>query len=209
MITQLPTGVVGLALVALFAAAMSSLDSVINSLSATSMEDFVRRFHAGKAWSDTRELMYSRLLTVAWGCVTLCMAFFVGQISDTVLVTINKIGSLINGPVLGVFALGVLTTRCNGYGAKAGLAAGFGLNLFCWQFLPQISWLWWNVFGFLCTVAVGYVVSLAGSVPNRQQALLAWSTRRYAQFGFTLNWLPRYAMLAGWFFILLTVLALF
>ena len=109
--------VVGLALVALFAAAMSSLDSVINSLSATTMEDFVRRFHSGGKWSDTRELLYSRLLTVAWGAVTLSMAFYVGDIADTVLVTINKIGSLINGPVLGVFVLGILTRRCNGLGA--------------------------------------------------------------------------------------------
>ncbi len=47
MLQNLPQGVVGLALVALFAAAMSSLDSVINSLSATTMEDFVRRLHSG------------------------------------------------------------------------------------------------------------------------------------------------------------------
>ena len=101
MIQQLPSGVVGIGLVALFAAAMSSLDSVINSLSATTMEDFVRRLHRGKVWSDSRELLYSRLLTAAWGAATLVLAFFVGDIADTVLVAINKIGSLINGPVRG------------------------------------------------------------------------------------------------------------
>lgn len=209
MIQQLPTGVVGIALVALFAAAMSSLDSVINSLSATTMEDFVRRFHAGETWSDTRELLYSRLLTVAWGIVTLIMAFYVGEIAETVLVTINKIGSLINGPVLGVFALGVLTRRCNGVGAKTGLAAGFALNLLCWQFIPQLSWLWWNVLGFLATVILGYGVSLARARPVQDLSLLVWSRGRYAQFGFTVNWLPRYGILFGWFVVLLVILALF
>lgn len=209
MIQQLPTGVVGIALVALFAAAMSSLDSVINSLSATTMEDFARRLHSGEAWSDTRELLYSRLLTGAWGAVTLFMAFYVGQIADTVLVTINKIGSLINGPVLGVFALGVLTRRCNGLGARAGLAAGFGLNLFCWQFVPQLSWLWWNVFGFMATASVGYAVSLTSARPKQDLAPLVWSKARYAQFGFTVNWLPRYAILIGWFVVLLSIMALF
>ena len=209
MIQQLPTGVVGIALVALFAAAMSSLDSVINSLSATTMEDFVRRLHTGDAWSDSRELLYSRLLTVAWGAVTLSMAFYVGDIADTVLVTINKIGSLINGPVLGVFALGILTLRCNGLGAKAGLAAGFGLNLLCWQFAPQLSWLWWNVFGFAATVAVGYGVSLAGALPQQDLTQLVWSRSRYRAFGFAVNWLPRYAILIGWFGLLLSLLMLF
>ena len=42
LMQELPIGLVGLSLVALFAAAMSSLDSVINSLSATTLEDFVR-----------------------------------------------------------------------------------------------------------------------------------------------------------------------
>jgi SSS family solute:Na+ symporter len=209
MIQQLPAGVVGIALVALFAAAMSSLDSVINSLSATTMEDFVRRLHTGKPWSDTRELLYARLLTIAWGLVTLTLAFFVDDIADTVLVAINKIGSLINGPVLGVFALGILTSRCNGPGARTGLLAGFGLNLFCWQFVAQLSWLWWNVFGFIATVLVGYGVSLAGSRPARDLTLLTWTPARYGQFGFTVNWLPRYGILVGWSALLLALLTLF
>ena len=209
MIQQLPTGVVGIALVALFAAAMSSLDSVINSLSATTMEDFVRRFHSGESWSDRRELFYSRMLTVAWGTVTLIMAFYVGEIADTVLVTINKIGSLINGPVLGVFALGILTSRGNGAGAKAGLAAGFGLNLLCWQYVPQLSWLWWNVSGLLATVAVGYGVSVFTARPAQDLSLLVWSRARYQAFGFRVNWLPRYGILLGWFVVLLVGLAAF
>jgi SSS family solute:Na+ symporter len=209
MIQQLPTGVVGIALVALFAAAMSSLDSVLNSLSATTMEDFVRRFHQGRPWSDEQELQYSRLLTVMWGAVTLVLAFYVSEIADTVLVAINKIGSLINGPVLGVFALGILTRRCNGTGAKAGLAAGFGLNILCWQVLPRLSWLWWNVSGFMFTVAVGYAVSVAGSKPAKNLDGLLWTLNHYRHFGFTVNWLPRYAILAGWAAVLLGFLALF
>jgi SSS family solute:Na+ symporter len=209
MIQQLPTGVVGIALVALFAAAMSSLDSVINSLSATTMEDFVRRFHKGESWSDTVELLYSRLLTVVWGVITLVMAFYVGDISDTVLVTINKIGSLINGPVLGVFALGILTTRANGLGAKAGLLAGFSLNLFCWQYVPDLSWLWWNVFGFFMTVGVGYGLSTISAKPKTNLSGLIWNREAYAGFGFSVNWTPRYWLLAGWFTLLLSLLTFF
>jgi len=146
ILQSLPIGLVGLALVALFAAAMSSLDSVINSLSASTMEDFVRRFHKG-TWSDQQELWISRAITLAWGSIAILFSFYVGDISSSVLVTINKIGSLINGPVLGVFLLGLLTQRTHGTGATIGLIAGFVFNGLCWLYWPAVSWLWWNVFG--------------------------------------------------------------
>ena len=207
MIQQLPAGVVGLGLVALFAAAMSSLDSVINSLSATTMEDFVRRFHKGDTWSDKKELIYSRLLTVIWGVVTLWFSFYVGDIAESVLVAINKIGSLINGPVLGVFALGILTSTCTGHGAKFGLLTGFLLNLFCWMFVPELSWLWWNVFGFLATVISGYLLSQLFK-PADVDSNLLWSIARYRSFGFEINWQYGYLLLGAWFLILLVFIAL-
>lgn len=159
MLQTLPAGVLGLGMIALFAAAMSSLDSVINSLSASTMEDFVRRFHQG-SWSDTKELLISRGLTLAWGGLALWFSFYVGRIADTVLEAINIIGSLINGPVLGVFALGLLTRRARGPGAIAGLLSGFAFNLWCWAYLPALSWLWWNVFGFVITMVLGYLISV-------------------------------------------------
>lgn len=162
----LPSGVIGLALVALFAAAMSSLDSVINSLSASTMEDFVRRFHHG-SWSDTQELWISRLVTLIWGTVAVVFAFFVGDISDSVLVAINKIGSLINGPVLGVFVLGLFTKRVSGSGAILGLLSGFLTNLACWLFLPDVSWLWWNVFGFAVCFLLGLLSTLFIPLPSK------------------------------------------
>ncbi len=207
IIEHLPVGVVGVAMVALFAAAMSSLDSVINSLSATTMEDFVRRFHSEDTWSDERELLYSRGLTVAWGVLTLWLAFHVDDIASTVLVAINKIGSLINGPVLGVFALGLLTSRANGTGACLGLLAGFLLNLYCWQFLPELSWLWWNVFGFLMTFVVGLLISFKGEI-IAPPAELIWRPTSMASFGFKVNWMPAYAALLIWFVALFALLLL-
>ena len=158
ILQNLPVGLVGLSLVALFAAAMSSLDSVINSLSASTMEDFVRRFHGGR-WTDKQELWISRLVTLAWGTLAIIFSFYVGDIASSVLVAINKIGSLINGPVLGVFILGLLTKSSNGTGVTAGLIIGFLFNVFCWLYLSEVSWLWWNVFGFLACLLSGYIIS--------------------------------------------------
>ena len=209
IIQHLPPGVIGIALVALFAAAMSSLDSVINSLSATTMEDFVRRLHGEENWSDAKELLYSRGLTLLWGVITLWLAFYVDDIAETVLVAINKIGSLINGPVLGVFALGVLTRRAQGLGAKLGLLSGFLFNVYCWQFMSGLSWLWWNVFGFLVTVGVGYVLSLLMEAHKIPLNNFIWSRAHYAGFGFKVNWKVRYLLLFGWFIFMIFCLSLF
>jgi len=193
ILQSLPSGLVGLALVALFAAAMSSLDSVINSLSASTMEDFIRRFRKQK-WSDTQELWISRLVTLAWGTIAVGFAFFVGDIADSVLVAINKIGSLINGPVLGVFALGLLTQKANGPGAIAGLISGFVLNLLCWLYLPNVSWLWWNVFGFFICFFVGYSVSsITQKTPSKTTKTNALAYLDWSQ------WKTKYLVLLAYF----------
>ena len=171
MLTHLPAGLVGLGLVALFAAAMSSLDSVINSLSATTMEDFLRRVRRSP-WSARQELWISRAVTVFWGTVTLIMAFYVGDIAPTVLEAINKIGSLANGPILAVFIAGLLLPKVHALGIKTGFVVGILSNLLCWLFLPQVSWLWWNVLGCLFALGCACIVSRVYSQSN--QAICAW-----------------------------------
>ncbi len=153
MITTLPVGLVGLALVALFAAAMSSLDSVLNSMSATTMEDFVRPALKQKI-SLSQELWLARATTVFWGIVTIALAFLVDDIAPTVLEAINKIGSLANGPVLAVFLIGLFTQGVRGRAALLGLACGITLNGLLWLYAPSVSWLWWNVFGFVTAVLI-------------------------------------------------------
>jgi SSS family solute:Na+ symporter len=165
VLRHFPHGLIGLVMVGLFAAAMSSLDSTLNALSALSMQDIVKRYLKLKL-TGRQELLISKLLTVFWGSVCLFFAFFVGGISDTIVESINKIGSLLNGPLLAVFLMGMLTRRVNGQGATGGLIVGFAVNLLLWRFTPQISWLWWNVIGFFTALTLGYLISLAFAKPD-------------------------------------------
>ena len=205
---ELPVGVVGLAVVALLAAAMSSLDSVINSLSATTLKDFVKPALGDRIANESQELWWGRGLTVVWGLFALVTAFYVDDIASTVIVAVNKVGSLINGPILGVFLLGLLTTRATGLGARWGFVAGFVTNAWLWAAVPSVSWLWWNVIGLGVTMLVGYGLSRSKQSPE-DLADLVWSRSFYQQAGFTRNWIPAYGMLLLWTVLLFCVLLLF
>jgi SSS family solute:Na+ symporter len=196
VLKHFPHGLIGLVMVGLFAAAMSSLDSTLNALSALSMQDIVKRYLKIEL-SGRMELLISKLLTVFWGAVCLFFAFFVGGISDTIIESINKIGSLINGPLLAVFLMGMLTRRVNGPGATGGLIVGFALNLLLWKYAANISWLWWNVIGFFIAYAIGYLISLAFPKPDpaKLEGTLVQRVRGSLSAHQT-NWRPYYVTLA-------------
>lgn len=204
VLNYFPKGLAGLVIVGLFSAAMSSLDSAINSLSATSMQDIFRSY-LNKEFNDKQELLMSKILTIFWGSVCTVFAFFVGDISDSVIVSINKIGSLANGPVLGVFLLGVLTTQTTGRGALGGLVFGLFANAFFWIYLPMISWVWWNVIG--CVACFCFGLLIPQNKQNKDLTGLTWMTK-----GNDLNlkshkkWKIYYIILVFWFFGILGVI---
>ena len=136
-------------------------------------------------------------------CVT--FSFFVGNMSDSIIVTINKIGSLANGPILATFLLAILTRRANDRGAVIGIVGGFLFNLFLWVAVPGVSWLWWNVTGCAVTFAVGYGASLVfpAPVPSNLDEL-TWS--KATRFDHSKNWTVYYGLLTAYFVLMVLVL---
>lgn len=149
----LPEGVRALLIAALLSAAMSSLDSALNALSASTARDFLEQ--TGKPLSITA----NRLVTLGWGVLVTGFAFVVGGIADTVIEAINKIGSAFYGPVLAAFMAGILLPRVSASGIKLGVAAGVGVNLLLWLFVPAVNWMWWNACGFMLAIVVALIMS--------------------------------------------------
>lgn len=150
-------GFIGLVMVGLLAAAMSSIDSALNSLSAATVEDFLP-----KASTDADALWRSRAVTTAWGVACVLFSFNVEAIAPTVLEAINKVGSMANGPLLALVLLGLLTRNTPQVAALSGFGAGLAANLLVAWLLPQVSWLWWNVIGFGVAVIVTVLATSAG-----------------------------------------------
>lgn len=158
IIKYLPNGIIGILIVAIMSAAMSSLSSTVNSLSAVSLEDFIKRFKPDM--SDKQYVSYSRLLSVFWGLVCLFFAFFAGSIEGTVIEVINKISSIFYGPILAAFVLAILTKKTHALGANIGIIVGVAFNMYLWLYVPEVFWFWWNAIGCLVTIFVSYSVSL-------------------------------------------------
>jgi SSS family solute:Na+ symporter len=190
VLKEFPHGLIGIVIAALFAAAMSSLDSTINSLSAVTMRDIYERFFEKQKSRPKLKLLLSRFTTLFWGTVCTVSAFFVGDISKSVIESINKIGSLLYGPILAVFLLGILTRKANGAGAFSGLLAGLAANAALWLFVPSVNWMWWNVAGCLVTFAGGYAVSFLAGKPKTPEELtgLVMSKASVRAFKYKKNW---------------------
>lgn len=158
IIERLPHGVIGLLIVAMLSAAMSSLSSAVNSLAAATEKDL-----AMLGWVPSgpdKQVQFARLLSIAWGLVILFLSFFAGSIAPTVIEAINKVGSALYGPILGVFLMAILQRRRSTVAANIGLLAGLMLNLYFWLFVPNLFWMWWNVIGLLVTLVTSGLVSL-------------------------------------------------
>jgi SSS family solute:Na+ symporter len=195
IVQQLPEGVRAVIIAACLAAAMSSLDSALNSLSAATVRDFIAR---GRTLEPSRLLRLSKVTTVVWGVAIVGFGLFVGRIGGTVIEVINKLGSLFYGPILAAFVLGVLTRWATGRGVIAGVVAGIAVNAAMWLGAPSIHWMWWNLVGFVVTVATTFAASRLEAPPTDEQ-LGHYTLSGTGMLAAESKWLKTYGILVGYF----------
>jgi solute:Na+ symporter, SSS family len=157
VVMRFPLGLRGILIAGIFAAAMSSLDSSINSVSSVLVNDYYRRFIPNVP--ERRALIAARLLTLIFGFagtgIAMCVARFDAvSLWDPFLSLLNFVG----GGLAGIFALGVFTKRANGTGAVAGAIAGTIAVVLVRQ--TAVHPLIHGMFGFLGAFLAGWVVSL-------------------------------------------------
>jgi SSS family transporter len=155
IVTRMPHGISGLLISAILAAAMSNLSAALNSLSSTTIVDFYA--HLRPASTELHRVKLSRIATIGWGLVLFALALLARN-GGKVLEMGLSIASVAYGAMLGVFLLGVLTTRASERGTMAGMLVGFALNMYLWQG-THIAFTWYVVLGAIATFAVGYAAS--------------------------------------------------
>jgi SSS family solute:Na+ symporter len=204
ILTELPVGVTGLIISALTAAAISSLDSDINCLSAVGVQDFYARFK--KNATDKQKLRFGKYMVVAAGLGALIVASIYVKIEgEGILGIIFTLYAIFSGGIAGMFLLGLISKRANKQGLYIGIAAcvlftgyailtsttvGSGederlmLDFGAWNFKHHKYML--GVYSHVVLFGVGYLASLFFRAPPPEDNL-TWAGWRKIQKGIKLS----------------------
>lgn len=152
---HMPSGLSGLVVAAIFAAALSSS---LNSIAATAVNDLYKPFTKDK--DDKHFLRVAAILTVIVGIIQISVAIAVKDAGQSALNQALAVAGLINGPILGVFLTGTFVRKANQTCALAGMITSIGVMLYVF-FGTKIAFPWYPVIGSLTTLLVATIVSLA------------------------------------------------
>jgi SSS family transporter len=160
IVEQLPPGVTGLLIAGIFAAAMSSLSSSINSLASASAYDFWAPLK-GLVGDEEKILRVGKGFTLLWAALLIGGAvLFIPLSSGTSAVEVALgIASVVYGGLLGAFGLGILTDRADQRSTMIGMAAGIGVVMVIWLTIPErVAWPWFVLIGTSVTFFVGWAL---------------------------------------------------
>lgn len=166
IVTQLPTGVVGVLVAAVLAAAMSTLSSSLNSSANAVVTDFYRplRPHHSEKWY----VLLSRIMTAVWGVAQMGVAYLAYKLggNKSIVEQVLAVAGFTTGLLLGLFILGSLRYPVRSWAALTGLVCGFLAVLAVW--LPSVfgppvlAWPWFAPVGAGTTVIVALLVNRLG-----------------------------------------------
>jgi SSS family transporter len=150
---HMPSGLSGLVIAAIFAAALSSS---LNSIAATFVNDLYKPFRQNI--TDIHLLRVSQILTLVFGLVQIVVALIVMKQNESALSQALSIATLINGPVLGVFLVGAFLKRVKENAALAGMITALLLMLYL-RFFTPVAWTWYAFIGSLTTLLFSWLWS--------------------------------------------------
>jgi SSS family transporter len=162
LLTQMPTGLLGLVLGAVFSAAMSSFSSSLNSSAAALIGDFV--LPATRRDPDSRFVLNAaKAATVLFAVLEAAVA--VNCVDDRAVIDqVLDVAAFTTGVLLGVFFLGTLTRRVDQTHALVGFSTGLAIDLACKFVLPPITGVtiagpWYGLIGSATTFGAGMLAS--------------------------------------------------
>ncbi len=160
IVNYMPIGLAGLTLAAVFAAAMSTLSSSLNS-SATALINDVWLPLCKAEVSQHNQLCAGRMATAGFGVVQVAIAILVGVIGTTESTVFNvlKIAGFATGPVLGLFLLAVSASRVKQPAALLGFVAGVA-GLSAVAVGTDFYWPWYAAVGALLTWLAAWSIQL-------------------------------------------------
>ncbi|MEP6584779.1 MAG: sodium:solute symporter [Ginsengibacter sp.] len=158
VIDYLPKGLVGLLIAIIFLAAWGSIAAALNALASCTVVDIHKRFFK-KELTHEMDYRISRLYTLAWGIFCIAVAEFASNLGNSLIETVNILGSLFYGVILGIFlvAFWFRQIKANAIFYASVIAEVFVIAIYK---ADIISFLWLNVIGALLVITLGYILQV-------------------------------------------------
>jgi SSS family transporter len=175
VVDYLPKGLVGLLIAVIFLAAWSSIAATLNSLSSCTIVDFHKRFSKKPLGSET-EFRLGRFYTLCWGIFCVVGAQLAYNVGNSLIETVNILGSLFYGVILGIFLVafyrkktGALAVFISAVIVELGVIA---LNFLGRKGIVPLGFLWFNVVGAVGVVLLSEVLQfmMARTVVGKRTA---------------------------------------
>lgn len=162
---ELPMGVTGLIIAAIFAAAMSTLSSIINSVSTLASVDFYEKL--AKNPTPKKSVFFAEVAGVVVGLLAMGLAIILSRIDIRSLFDVSiELAGLLGGGFAGAYTLGMFTRRANSPGVAIGIASSICLTLIAWS-MKLVHPYFYLAISILICIVVGYLASLCFPAPSR------------------------------------------
>ena len=155
IIDHLPTGIVGLVLAAIFAAAITSS---LNSSATAFLNDLYLPLTKTEL-APARQLWLGRALSALFGVAQIMVGIAAQELTKSVVDSVMAIAGFTTGIILGVFFLGILSRRATQHGALVGLVVGLAVMSAIF-FGTKLAWPWYTIVGSSTTFLTGLTISL-------------------------------------------------
>ncbi|MBI1841777.1 MAG: sodium:solute symporter, partial [Verrucomicrobia bacterium] len=174
ILTQLPHGVIGLLIAAMFASALSSKAGELNALGTTSTIDLWRCFRPLAAHDEARNVRNAKWFTALWGFFAIGFALFV-SFAENLIEALNIVASIFYPALLGVFVVAFFLKRVGGSAVFWAAVASQALVLalfFLGKAYParEIGYLWLNPIG--CAACVIFSAILQAVLEGKREPAL-------------------------------------
>lgn len=154
---ELPAGVTGLIIAGIFAAAMSTLSSIINSVGTLISVDFYQKL--AKAPNEKTAVRIAEWAGVGVGLFGIGIALLMSRYDIDSLFDVSiELAGLLGGGFAGAYTLGMFTRRANAGGVAIGVAGSILITLACWWFDLVHPYFYLGISIALCIV-IGYLAS--------------------------------------------------
>ena len=173
MMSQLPAGVAGLLIAAVFAATMSTISSNINSVATAFSIDFYKRRRPQTG--DKEMLRVARRACVAAGVIGMAIALLMATWEILSLLDFfQEILGLLSGGLGGLFLMGIFVPRIGGKAALTGFVCGV-TAVFVTKYCTEASFLLYGFISMLVSVLTALLASYVFKEPRGGKGL-TWKT---------------------------------